>query len=62
MSNAITPPGDILRKTIRWIAEIQQKHPEKNRKEIIRQAEINFNLSPRDCEFLDKNFSDSLDS
>jgi hypothetical protein len=57
MANDINPPGDVLRKTLKWVAEIQQSHPEKNREEIIKEAEIRFNLSPKDCEFLDKNFS-----
>ncbi len=57
MTNNISPPGDIMRKAIKWISDMQQNHPEKKREEIIKQAEVNFNLSPKDCEFLDKNFS-----
>ncbi len=53
----ITPPGDIIRKAITWIAAMQESHPAKNRAEIIKLAEIQFNLSPKDCEFLDRNFT-----
>ncbi|NOX26284.1 MAG: hypothetical protein GXP59_09290 [Deltaproteobacteria bacterium] len=51
------PPGEKLRKTIKWISETQLEHPEIKRREVIQQAQIRFNLSPRDCEFLNKNFS-----
>lgn len=60
MTNNINPPGDIMRKAIKWISDMQQSHPEKKREEIIKQAEVNFNLSPKDCEFLDKNFSNGI--
>jgi hypothetical protein len=52
----IKPQSEALRQAIKWLAAMQKTHPEKNRQEIIREAEIRFNLSPRDCEFLDKNF------
>lgn len=51
------PHGEKLRKTIKWISETQLDHPEIKRREIIQQAQIRFNLSPKDCEFLNKNFS-----
>ncbi len=53
----IQPHGEKLRKTIKWISETQLDHPEIKRREIIQQAQIRFNLSPKDCEFLNKNFS-----
>ncbi len=45
-----------MRKAIKWISETQLEHPEIKRREVIQQAQIRFNLSPRDCEFLNKNF------
>ncbi len=50
------PHGEKLRKAIKWISETQLEHPEIKRREVIQQAQIRFNLSPRDCEFLNKNF------
>ncbi len=52
----IKPRSEALRKAIKWISDMQQSHPENSREEIVKLAEIRFNLSPRDCEFLDKNF------
>ncbi|MEA2084531.1 MAG: hypothetical protein U9O82_09890 [Thermodesulfobacteriota bacterium] len=49
-----------MRKTIRWISETVQAHPEKSRQDIIREAEIRFDLSPTECSFLDQNFSDVI--
>ncbi len=57
----ISPPGDIIRKALTWIANMQESHPEKKRTEIIKLAEIQFNLSPKDCEFLDRNFTSPPD-
>ena len=57
----IQPSGEKIRKTIRWISEIVQAHPEKSRQDIIREAEIKFDLSPLECSFLDQNFSDVIE-
>lgn len=53
----LQPEGEKLRKTIRWVSEMIQEHPEKSRKEILLEAEIRFDLSPKECEFLNKNFA-----
>ncbi|MCK5231573.1 MAG: hypothetical protein KAR13_14970 [Desulfobulbaceae bacterium] len=50
-----------MKKTIRWISEIVQTDPKKSRQDIIREAEIKFDLSPLECSFLDKNFSDVIE-
>ena len=52
----IKPPGEKLRKTIKWVSEIQLSNPEKNRQEIMSEAQIRFDLSPKDCEFLNNHF------
>ncbi len=46
-----------LKRAIEWISEMVKEHPEKARKEIVQEAEIKFDLSPKDCEFLQKEFS-----
>ena len=45
-----------LKKAVCWIGETLQEHPEKSRKEIILEAELRFDLTPRECEFLNSNF------
>ena len=56
MSSAddILPAGDKMKKTLSWISEMLQSHPEKNRQQIISEAEIRFDLSPKECDFIDR--------
>ena len=56
-ADAVQPHGDKMRKAIKWISDVHQEHPEKSRKDILREAEIRFNLSPKESEFLESNFS-----
>ncbi len=57
MAEELVPEGERLRKAIKWISEMVKEHPEKRRIEIIQEAEIRFDLSPKDCEFLQKKFA-----
>jgi hypothetical protein len=52
----LLPEGDRLRKAVKWLSEMVKEHPEKSRKEIILDAEVRFDLSPKECEFLQKKF------
>lgn len=52
-------PGDKLKKAIAEFSEILQNKPEASRAEILRMVEIKFDLSPRECEFLNAHFSDN---
>ena len=45
-----------LKKAVCWISETIQDHPEKKRDAVIREAALRFDLTPRECEFLDKKF------
>jgi hypothetical protein len=45
-----------LKKAICWIGETVREHPEKTREHIINEAELRFDLTPRECEFLNQNF------
>jgi hypothetical protein len=47
-----------LKKAICWIGETVQENPEKKRDVIITEAELRFDLSPRECEFLNTNFKE----
>lgn len=58
----IEPGGEKIRKAVRWVCETVQNTPEKSRRAILREAEIRFDLSPLECEFLDRNLCDEGDS
>ena len=45
-----------LKKAIRWIGETVREHPETTREAIITEAQLRFDLTPRECEFLNQNF------
>jgi hypothetical protein len=50
----ILPSGDRMKKTLCWISEMLKAHPEKNRQQIISEAEVRFDLSPKECDFIDR--------
>ena len=50
----ILPSGDKMKKTLCWISEMLQAHPEKNRQQVISEAEVRFDLSPKECDFIDR--------
>jgi len=53
-ADEIMPSGDKMKKTLVWISEMLQAHPEKSRHQIISEAEIRFDLSPKECDFVDR--------
>ncbi len=56
VTEELLPEGEKIRKAVKWISEETQLHPEKSRKEIVLEAERIFDLSPKDCEFLQRKF------
>lgn len=46
-----------LKKALVWMAETLQSHPEKQRRTVLQEAELRFDLTPLECEFLDEHFS-----
>ena len=50
----ILPAGDKMKKTLCWISDMFKTHPEKSRQQIISEAEIRFDLSPKECDFVDR--------
>ena len=58
--DAILPSGDKMKKTLCWVSEMLKAHPEKNRQQIISEAEIRFDLSPKECDFIDRKLRDDL--
>ena len=49
---SIQPEGEDLRKAVKWISEEQNFNPEKNLKQLVEEAGMKFNLSPKRQEFL----------
>ena len=56
----IMPAGDKMKKTLCWISEMVKEHPEKKRQQIINEAEIRFDLSPKECDFIDRKLRTGL--
>lgn len=57
MSSTLQPPGDKMKKVICWVCEEMKEHPEKKRDALYQEAEIRFDLSPLECEFLNSHFA-----
>ena len=55
----IQPTGDKMRRVVLWISETVQANPQKNRLDILREAEIKFDLSPRECEFVESKLNEA---
>jgi hypothetical protein len=51
-------PGDKMKKAICAFSELIQAHPEKSRLSLLHQVEIQFDLSPKECEFLNNHLSE----
>lgn len=45
---------DKLKKAVQYFSELVDAHPEKSRLELLQKVELQFDLSPADCEFLNK--------
>jgi len=62
MSESIpaTIATDKMKKAIEAFSEMCRSHPEKKRMKILREIEFRFDLSPRECEFLDTHFCEEL--
>jgi hypothetical protein len=48
----LQPRGEKMRKTVRWICETLRDNPGKGRMQVIREAEIRFDLSPLEANFI----------
>ena len=57
---SIQPQGEEIRKAVRWVSEERQFSPGKTLKQLLEQACIKFNLSPKDAEFLDRFVTEEL--
>lgn len=54
--------GEKVKKAIARFAELLELHPQKSRQAILNDVVVRYDLSPLECEFLHKHFSDSKNS
>ncbi len=57
----LLPEGDKIRKAVKWISAMTQEHPERDRSSIVLEAEQRFDLSPKDCEFLNRHLAKAFE-
>ncbi len=48
---------DKLKKALHYFSELVASHPDKSRLELLHKVELQFDLSPADCEFLNKHLA-----
>ena len=49
---SIEPQGENLRKAVKWISEERTSNPQADLKKLVENASIQYNLSPKDEDFL----------
>jgi hypothetical protein len=52
----IHPPGDKIQKAIREFSELLQENPDTERRKLIEKVVKQFDLSPKECDFLERHF------
>ena len=57
----IMPSGEKLKKALCWISDMLKDYPAKNRQQVISEAEIRFDLSPKECDFIDRKLRTASD-
>ncbi len=48
----VTPKGENLKKAVKFISDKRQENPDINLNKLVDDAGLQFDLSPKDCEFL----------
>ena len=48
----VTPKGENLKKAVKCISDKRQENPDINLNKLVDDAGLQFDLSPKDCEFL----------
>ncbi len=48
--------GDKTKQALAELASLVEQYPDKSRKSLLQQVEIKFDLTPKECEFLNSNF------
>ncbi|MEN8190030.1 MAG: hypothetical protein ABFS19_09310 [Thermodesulfobacteriota bacterium] len=55
-------PTEKLKKALTSFCELLEKHPQKSRLELLHEVERLHDLSPLECDFLDKHFDEKKNS
>ena len=50
--STVMPQGEDLRRAVKWISEERQSRPQKKLVKLIEEANVKFDLSPADGEYL----------
>lgn len=48
----IMPEGEAVRKAVKWISDNLKDDPDQSVQKLINQADLRFNLAPKDTEYL----------
>ncbi len=54
----VVTPSTNLQKAVSWISEVVQDDSAKDRGKVLKDAQIRFDLTPAECEFLTDKFAD----
>lgn len=46
-----------VKKALIWVSETLQDHPQKHRLTVLHEAQVRFDLTPVECDFLNRHFS-----
>ncbi len=52
----IHPPGDKIQKAVREFSELLEENLETDRQKLLEKVVKKFDLSPKDCDFLERHF------
>ncbi len=56
--NPTQKKGDKTTQALAELSELLTKYPDKNRQTLLQQVETRYDLTPKECEFLNRNFFD----
>ena len=54
MSNGIEPKGEALRQAVTWLSTERKHHPDKTFAQLVNDASLRFDLSPKDADALSR--------
>ena len=54
----VMPEGGAIRKAVQWVSKMREEGAKASLAILIEQASVRFNLSPKDCEFMNRFFTE----
>lgn len=58
---SLQPSGEKMKQALLWTSETLKSCPKKSRHQVLMEAEVRFDLSPRECEFLNTKLTESAE-